>query len=252
MRSATLVVPCFNEEKRIDAPRFLDLGGQPGVTLLFVDDGSTDGTSAILARLAEESNGRIQRIALDRNRGKAEAVRRGMLAALDRGAKNVGYTDSDLATPPPELLRLVDALESTGAEAVLGSRVGLAGTRIERKLWRHMVGRVFATVAGAILHARFYDTQCGAKVFRATPLLRAALDEPFHSRWAFDVELIGRLLSGAGGVAPILEKDFVEVPLQEWVDVGGSKLKFTSMARVTLDLAVIAAELEKRRQGSKT
>ena len=97
-------------------------------------------------------------------------------------------------------------------------------------------------------HARFYDTQCGAKIFRATPLLRATLGEEFHSRWAFDVELIGRMLTGAGGLPPILEEDFLEVPLRSWVDVGGSKLGMTSMARVTLDLAVIANLLQKRRR----
>jgi glycosyltransferase involved in cell wall biosynthesis len=245
--AAILVVPCYNEEQRIDAAQFLELAKRPGLSLLFVNDGSTDGTLAVLDELVRRAEGKIERLSLDRNRGKAEAVRRGLLAALARGVDVVGYADSDLATPPAELVRLLDAIDRDGAEVVLGSRVGLAGTSIERKLWRHMVGRVFATVASAILRARFYDTQCGAKVFRATDLLRAALAEPFHSRWAFDVELIGRMLTGAGGVPGVPERAFVEVPLQEWVDVQGSKLKVTQMAKVVLDLAAIHAELQKRR-----
>ena len=64
---------------------------------------------------------------------------------------------------------------------------------------RHYVGRLFATASSLILDMTVYDTQCGAKVLRAGPALRAALATPFHSRWAFDVELLGRLHNGVGG-----------------------------------------------------
>jgi glycosyltransferase involved in cell wall biosynthesis len=250
VRPAILVVPCYNEEKRIDVARFVELSRADGLRLLFVNDGSKDGTEAVLDALVSQGKGRIERLSHQENRGKAEAVRTGLVAALDRGAEVVAYADSDLATPPHEILRLLDAIDRPGVDVVLGSRVGLAGTNIERKLWRHMAGRVFATMASAILRARFYDTQCGAKVFRSTDLLRAALRDPFHSRWAFDVELIGRLLTGVSGLPGIPESAFVEVPLEQWIDVHGSKLSVTSMAKVLLDLAAIHAELDKRRKRS--
>ena len=74
--------------------------------------------------------------------------------------------------------------------------------------------------ASIILKLPVYDTQCGAKAFRASAALSRALEEPFHARWAFDVELIGRLLANGLGC-----RDFVEVPLRRWVDVGGSRLR---------------------------
>jgi glycosyltransferase involved in cell wall biosynthesis len=247
MLEATVVVPCFNEAERLDRARFLELARDPAVRLLFVDDGSRDGTRAMLAALKGEGEGRVDFLGLDVNGGKAEAVRRGMQLGLERGAPLVGFLDGDLATPPDEMVRLVHAIEAHDAQVVLGARVGLAGTRIDRKMARHYLGRVFATAASMILRERFYDTQCGAKVFRATPALDEALARPFVSRWAFDVELIGRLLVGNERTDALTVEDFVEVPLHEWTDVPGSKLHPTAFARVAADLVRIELELDAMR-----
>ena len=247
MNEATIVVPCFNEASRLDRARFLALARDPAVRLLFVDDGSTDGTRAMLGAMKEAGGGRVDFLGLDVNGGKAEAVRRGLHLGIARGAALVGFLDGDLATPPEEMLRLVRAIDTHGAQVVLGARVGLAGTRIDRKMARHYLGRVFATAASMILRERFYDTQCGAKVFRATPALDEALSRPFASRWAFDVELIGRLLVGGGESAALAVSDFVEVPLHEWTDVPGSKLRPTAFARVAADLVRIELELRSLR-----
>jgi hypothetical protein len=107
---------------------------------------------------------------------------------------------------------------------------------------------VFASLASLILNLRIYDTQCGAKLFRRSAALAAALETPFLSRWAFDVELIGRLLAGVPGVPPIPATDFVEVPLGSWSDVPGSKLRPAAMAGALKDLALIAADLRRRRR----
>ena len=247
MTEATIVVPCFNEASRLDRARFLDLARDPSVRLLFVDDGSTDGTRGMLEALKSAGGGRVDFLGLDANGGKAEAVRRGMRFGIERGARLIGFLDGDLATPPGEMIRLVRALEEHGAQVVLGARVGLAGTRIDRKMARHYLGRVFATAASMILRERFYDTQCGAKVFRASHALDDALARPFASRWAFDVELIGRLLVGNDRSPGLEVEDFVEVPLHEWTDVPGSKLRPTAFARVAADLVRIEIELASMR-----
>src|SRR5262249_14604995 len=108
---------------------------------------------------------------------------------------------------------------------------------------RHYLGRVFATAASLILRLRVYDTQCGAKFFRAGPALAAALATPFSSRWAFDVELIGRLL--CEGLEP---GGFLEVTVHKWAVGGGSKLKAEPMLRSGLDLALIWARLRRLRR----
>jgi dolichyl-phosphate beta-glucosyltransferase len=243
----TVVVPCYNEARRLDPGPLLQFAAE-GANLLFVDDGSTDDTGRVLAELAAARPDRVRVLTLRPNGGKAEAVRQGMRDALDRGAAVVGYLDADLSTPPRELARIGTALERPGTEVAIGARVALLGTDIERSAMRHYLGRVFASLASLILRARIYDTQCGAKLFRATPALSAALAEPFISRWAFDIELLGRMLAGAGGADPLPLAAIVEVPLDTWHDVKGSKLTPAAMARTLLELGRIGVDLAARRR----
>jgi hypothetical protein len=98
-------------------------------------------------------------------------------------------------------------------------------------------------LAAIALGIRVYDTQCGAKVFRASPAVAAAVERPFRSSWVFDVELIGRLLRGTGSMPPVPAAEFEEVPLRVWRDVPGSKLRVRDVARAFADLAAVAAEL---------
>lgn len=238
--SVVLVVPCYNEAERLDPRLVRELLDASDVDLLFVDDGSTDATAALLSGLADDLP-RVRVLTLDRNSGKAEAVRRGLLAALDAGATYTGYADADFATPPAELARLVRIAVDGEHPVVLGSRVALLGHRIDRKPSRHYLGRVFATCSSLVLGLVVYDTQCGAKVFRDTPALRSALAERFIGRWCFDVELIGRL------AAPDGPQGFLEVPLHEWRDVRGSKLGLGASFRSTLELLAVRRALRRYR-----
>jgi dolichyl-phosphate beta-glucosyltransferase len=243
---ALIVVPCFNEEQRLDIRRLTALAAK--VRLLLVDDGSTDGTPALLRTVAGDANG-IEVLELPRHAGKAEAVRQGLLRGLESGADVLGYYDADLATPPEELLRLLAVLEKRERSFVMAARVGLLGRRIERGIVRHYGGRVFATLASVALGIRVYDTQCGAKVFRSSPALAAAVERRFRSSWVFDVELIGRLLAGSDSISPVPKAEFEEVPLRAWHDVPGSKLRVRDVARAFADLAAVAAELRAARPG---
>jgi dolichyl-phosphate beta-glucosyltransferase len=247
--TATLVVPCYDEEHRLDAGALLAMvDGRPDVRLLLVDDGSRDGTRRVLEGLAAARPGRIEALVLSPNGGKAEAVRQGMRAALAGPVDIVGYFDADLSTPPEEILRLLDITASGRAAVVMGARVALLGSDIHRAALRHYLGRVFASFASIMLAVRVYDTQCGAKLFRRSPALAAALETPFLSRWAFDVELLGRLFTGTPDVARISPNDVLEVPLHTWRDVPGSKVDPTAMVGALKDLALIGMDLKRRRR----
>jgi glycosyltransferase involved in cell wall biosynthesis len=252
MTPATIVVPCFNEADRLDQAAFLDFARRPGVSLLFVDDGSSDATADVIAKLSAGAES-IDFLVLPHNQGKGEAVRQGMRRALDAGARAVGYFDADMSTPVEECTRLMDELDDPALEVILGARIAMLGTRIERQALRHYVSRVFATGASMVLQCAVYDTQCGAKVFRRSPVLDAALETPFSSRWAFDVELIGRLMIGAPGVPGLPIQAIKEVPLLRWTHVGGSKLRPLAMFKAAAELGRIAWALEeakKRARGS--
>ncbi len=240
-----IVVPCFNEADRLDAPALVGLAGVVG-SVVFVDDGSTDHTAAVLAGLAATSPA-VEVVTLLRNRGKAEAVRAGLRHAIRGGATVVGYYDADLATPPAELLRMVSALhEHPHVEVLLASRVGLLGHRIDRRPTRHYIGRLYATAASVALGVPVYDTQCGAKLFRVTPALTAALADRFPDRWSFDVELLGRLLHPERDVMALTPEHLLEVPLRAWRDVAGSKVSTMSGVRSLAALWGVRRRIRRR------
>ena len=246
MADVVITIPCYNEQHRLDEARLLSLLDDPDVRLILVDDGSSDGTEERLRAIQRQAPRRVEVLALPANQGKAEAVRQGLRHALGSGAAMVGFADADLSTPPDELLRLAAVLRAAPeVHAVLGSRVAVLGADIRRKHTRHYMGRVFATFASIILRAPIYDTQCGAKLFRRTADLEAALERPFQSRWAFDVELLGRLMVRAGGYQ---NAGIIEVPLRRWADVSGSKMHPTHMIKAGLDLAGIALEIARLRR----
>ena len=244
--SLVVVVPCFNEQSRLRPEGFSELTRRGKTRILFVDDGSTDATGDVLEGMCRTLRS-ASVLRFDRNQGKAEAVRRGMLHALSSHATFVGYLDADLATPPEEMIRVVDALHGSAAQVALGCRVQTPGARIARNFRRRFLGRAFSLAASAALGARFRDTQCGAKTFRAGESLRAALDEPFHARWAFDVELLGRLLTGSRAVLPLRRDQFLEVPLQSWHEVPGSKLRAKDIPLLGVELLRVAWELARLR-----
>ncbi len=233
----TIVIPCFNEALRFKTEPFEQALEQRFLSFIFVNDGSDDSTGSILKTFAERNRARVSFLDCESNRGKGESVRLGMLRALDSGAQIVGFWDADLSTPLSEILHLLHHLQVTHTAAVLGSRIRHLGTQIERKLWRHLCGRVFATYSSVALHLPVYDTQCGAKLFRSSPKLKEALSEPFHSRWLFDIELLGRLLTNGESSHALRTAEIVELPLVTWREVSGSKISVLSIPRILFEMA---------------
>ena len=240
----TVVIPCYNEATRlrVDAyEAFLRSDTSYGVQLLFVNDGSRDGTLAVVEGMRERFPERVSLLDQQPNRGKAEAVRNGMLQAIAEGRSTVtGFWDADLATPLEEIRHFLD-LMATRPELhlVLGARVRLLGHQIHREPVRHYLGRCFATAVSLLLHLPVYDTQCGAKLFRINNELKQVLAEPFHSRWIFDVEILARYLAFHHGHSQELGAEMYEYPLPAWNDVKGSKVKPTDFLRAFGELVTI-------------
>jgi len=237
MRASTIiVVPCYNEASRLAAPPFVEfLTAHADLALLFIDDGSTDRTPEILDSIASQAAGQVTVQRLVENRGKAEAVRTGILAAMDRDPRRVAYWDADLSTPLDAALVFTTVLESNPTvDVVMGARVKLLGRNIRRRLARHYAGRLFATAASLRLGLPVYDTQCGAKMFRVNETVRGLFRKPFRTRWIFDVELLARYVAAVG--ASEAERRIIEVPLATWSDVPGSKLTAGHAVRAAWDL----------------
>ncbi len=184
MDRVALVIPCYNEQTRLSVPEFQEVHLASGrLELVFVDDGSKDGTRSVIERIRGARPEDVRVVVYDENQGKAEAVRRGVLEAIRTQPDAVGYWDADLATPLAELQNFVSILENQpDVDVVLGARVKLMGRDISRRAWRHYAGRVFATAASVTIGLPVYDTQCGAKLFRMTSRLPNVFERPFVSR----------------------------------------------------------------------
>lgn len=193
----SLVVPAYNEAQRLEATldqawTYLIRTGEP-FELLVIDDGSTDGTSAVARLFAQDHPGTTVRTIP--HAGKAAAVRAGMLAA---SGEFVAFTDADLATPLHNLDRFVK-LAADGADIVIGSREGADARRIGEPRYRHLMGRVFNRMVQLLVLPGIEDTQCGFKLFRRDAaqavlqraiLYRAAEMVSGPRVTAFDVELL--------------------------------------------------------------
>ena len=122
----------------------------------------------------------------------------------------------------------------------MGSRVALLGRQIRRSGVRHFLGRAFATAASIVLRLPVYDTQCGAKLFRATPAMAELFSRPFRARWIFDVEILARMIAAAAATAQSsVNESIYEYPLERWQDVSGSRLKSHDFLVAAIDLAAI-------------
>jgi dolichyl-phosphate beta-glucosyltransferase len=242
-RDVALVIPCFNERARLRPDTFASFAHRHShVVFVFVDDGSTDGTADVLFDLCRQMPAALRTSVLSRHVGKAEAVRRGMVKALSiPGIRYVGFWDADLATPLDALPAFVAVLDAHPAvRLVMGARVPMLGRRIVRRRLRHCAGRLFASLASFTLSARVYDTQCGAKLFRADAITRCVFEEPFLARWVFDVEILARLMLDWRVLTTHANRDDVyELPLPQWEDIAGSKLTLLDALRALGDLYLI-------------
>ncbi len=215
--SLALVVPAFNEARRLDQtlPKMLDYlrRHRPGSELLVIDDGSTDETAQLTETIiAQHPEVTARLVRSPRNRGKGHAVRQGLLAT---DAPIALFSDADLSTPLAEMPRVLGPIETGEYDVVFGSRALNRKLIGQRQSWqREQGGRVFNGLVRLATGLPFSDTQCGFKAFRmeaARPIIERAEIDGF----GFDVELL--FLAQKAGLR------LLEVPVR-WDHNEGSKV----------------------------
>ena len=240
MTTSGIVVPCFNEAPRWDAAYWTRILQTVPARFLFVDDGSVDETrDRIIAVTAGTESGCLS---FSSNRGKAEAVRLGLLELMqDKSVQVVGYLDADGAFAVSDIARLQTLFQQLqtlrSIDALWSSRVALAGRDIQRSDRRHYIGRIVATMISVGYGSIPYDTQSGFKLFRVAEPLRESLSQAFVTRWLFEVELLARWRSICGRPMNIWEE-----PVEFWHDVPGSKIRGRELVRIARDLARVKSE----------
>jgi len=233
MPSIAIIIPCYNEAKRLQIAAFLHfIGKHPDVQLYFVNDGSTDATQTVLKELQGQLNC-ITVVSMPKNKGKGEAIRKGMVQAL--AAYNydyIGYLDADLSTSLEEFYRLYQKMLAKNKSIAFGSRIKKVDSVIERSYVRHLIGRTIATIIDKKFNLGCYDTQCGAKIF-SSEILKQVIQQPFLTKWFFDIEIFMRLKKQHG------ELNALEIPLTLWQNAENSKLNILSFPVVMKEIFIL-------------
>jgi len=254
MKKTAIIIPCYNESNRIVKSNFIHACDiLQDVDIIFVDDCSEDNTGSILLELQDNRPGQIFVVHLPKNSGKAEAVRNGVKFALQKDYDYIGYWDADLSTPLSSVDIFIDQLiKNPGLDIVMGARVKLLGRSISRLTSRHYLGRIFATCASMVLRLPVYDTQCGAKLFRNSSLLYKIFEEPFATKWIFDVELLARyIVMSDKNIHQIIAQKILEYPLESWTHIPGSKIQIKDYLISGFDLFRIWYRYRKELDGEK-
>lgn len=240
-----VVVPCFNEAERLSSNDFLSfIRKNSGYHLCFVNDGSTDTTLEILTALRKGREAYISVYTLDKNKGKAAAVRLGMLhMAQLEGLDYIGFLDADLSTNLSDFDDLVTTIEDSKYKVVSGARISRIGATISRKNSRKLATITINFFIRMLLSMDFKDTQCGAKIFQKD-VIELLFREQFVSKWLFDVELFMRMKKHFK-IAKAKEL-ICEKPLTRWVHVDGSKLSLKESLKILFQMAKIYRHYNKR------
>jgi glycosyltransferase involved in cell wall biosynthesis len=229
-KSLAIIIPFFNEEKRMEIDSFIQFISENNNCFLFlINDGSTDNTLQLIKQIKNASPLSVELIDLKKNTGKGNAIRTGMEKAIELKIPYTSFIDADLSVSFEELMKLFSVMKAQNYNAVFGSRLKKLGSTINRSAFRHYTGRMIATIIDSRFQIGCYDTQCSAKIFK-TSLLPPLIQQSFFTSWFFDVEIILR--------ARKLNSDLnaIEIPLDNWVHKPGSKLNLFSFFTVLKEL----------------
>ncbi len=234
-----VVIPCYNEELRLLGDEFKAfINSNLGYHLCFVNDGSTDKTLEVLEKLRVGHEDHISIYDCEKNGGKAEAVRLGMLhLAKQNQFDYIGFLDADLSTDFEDFHDLVKTISNSKFKVVSGSRMARMGADITKESARAIISKIINFIIRKTIGMEFNDTQCGAKIM-SKDVIENTFQTKFITKWLFDVEIFMRMKKIYGDEET--KKIVCEQPLKRWIHADGSKLSFKDSLKIVFQIGHIA------------
>lgn len=234
-----VVIPCYNEEERLLGDEFKAFVHKNlGYHLCFVNDGSKDNTLAVLEELRKGKEDYISIYDCEKNGGKAEAVRLGMLhLAAQNQYDYIGFLDADLSTNFDDFQDLVTTISTSKFQIVSGSRMSRMGADITKESARAIISKTINFIIRKTLGMEINDTQCGAKVM-TKELVENTFKFQFITKWLFDVEIFMRMKKVYGSKKA--QELICEQPLKRWIHADGSKLSMKDSVKIVGQIGQIA------------
>lgn len=226
MESVSIVIPAYNEEKRIaktlDAYYSFFSKKKADFEIIVVANNCSDQTGAVVNAFSEGKKN-VRLLGIPRKIGKGGAVKKGFAIA---GKQVVSFVDADNSTPPQEFLKILNGLSK--ADIAIGSRALSDSKILNQPEYRKFLGRSFNFLVNFLFGLPLNDTQCGAKVFsKKTVSLMQSVESGFFE---FDVELLWRAKKKGFSI--------LEVPIV-WTDAAESKVGFMTIPGMFLGLLKI-------------
>lgn len=236
-KKAVLIIPCFNEDSRLQGQLISQFISDLGIDALFIDDGSTDRTVEMINALIVGKKDLFNKIgihvsvlSIPKNVGKTNAIRTGLLCGSKQGYSHAIIQDIDFPYLSIDATNAINlGLQKEEHTIISGARVELAGSSVLRTPLRHWIGRTIATFIHIFITKNIYDPQSPCKVYnlnRVSPFL----DSPFRTRWFGDLELIIRIRNANETIS------IFEFPLTYWRDLPDGALGIRSSFKVILEL----------------
>ncbi len=187
----SIIIPLYNEERRLsktfdEVRRFLRTRPNINTEVIFVDDGSSDGTTRVVEAFLPELAGKGQLIKSTPNQGKGSVVRQGMLAA--HGDYRL-MVDADMSTSLDELDKCQEFMKNK-VPIIIGTRKDHGAQLVKKQPWyRQKMGEAYAVFARFATGLTMKDFGCGFKLFSAQAA-HNIFSRAFVNRWIFDTEVL--------------------------------------------------------------
>ncbi|MEO6282829.1 MAG: polyprenol monophosphomannose synthase [Dyadobacter sp.] len=189
MNNCIVVIPTYNEIENVEAIIRKVFSLKHKFDLLIIDDGSPDGTAAVVKELMKEYDGSLHIVERKGKLGLGTAYIHGFKWALEKGYEYIFEMDADFSHPPEDLIRLYHACATEGHDVAIGSRyitgVNVVNWPINRVLMSYFAGYYVRMITGM----KIMDPTAGFICYTAKVLRTINLDNIRFIGYAFQIEM---------------------------------------------------------------